>query len=169
MCRDYHPCPCALERFKNIAVQIETTIRAARSSGVLIVHAPSDCVGGYSDVPVKEVYRDHPARAWVTQLPAVEPPGEYHLKGGVAPPRATPPDYPLDGSDGGCDCYAPPTTRTWEKQTVLITIENEDALIDGNDGRSLYSIVHARGISTCDIAIKMMIPIITMRHAKRMI
>ena len=123
---------------------------AARAAGVLIVHAPSDCVGGYSTVPVKDMYRDRPARQWVAALPTMEPPGEYHLQGGEAPPRATPPEYPLDASDGGCDCYAPPTTRTWVKETDLITIEEEDALVDGNDGQSLYNIPAARGITTCD-------------------
>ena len=72
----------------------------------------------------------------------------------AALPHATPashpqtvPDYPIDAGDGGCDCSQPTTNgRTWVSETDLITIAPQDALIDGNDGGSLYNIVAAKGI-----------------------
>ena len=72
----------------------------------------------------------------------------------AALPHATPashpqtvPAYPIDAGDGGCDCSQPTTNgRTWVSETDLITIAPQDALIDGNDGGSLYNIVAAKGI-----------------------
>jgi hypothetical protein len=32
---------------RQLGVMINDTVAAARAAGVLIVHAPSDCVGGY--------------------------------------------------------------------------------------------------------------------------
>eukprot|EP01048_Picozoa_sp_COSAG05_P016243 COSAG05_NODE_2066_length_3619_cov_2.043466_5_plen_314_part_00 len=146
---DFHPCPCAFARFREIAVKIEDTVASARAAGVLIIHAPSDCVGGYTGAPVKPAYADHPARKWVAALPhrSTPPPREQNV-----------PKYPLDSSDGGCDCAAPATSRTWERVTDLITIHDTDALIDGNDGQSLHNLVAARGLTRllyCGVATNM--------------
>ena len=66
--------------------------------------------------------------------------------------------WPLDSSDGGCDCSQSENDRSWVKQTDAIEIEETDALIDGNDGASLYNICAARGIKTllyCGVATNM--------------
>lgn len=140
---DFHPCPCALARFRTIATAINDTITAAREAGVLIIHAPSDCVGGYGGNPVKPFYRNELARTWVTALPSATQP-TFNSSGYV--PQTKPPD-PLSTANN-CDCAQPETKRTWVRQTDLISIHPQDALIDGNDGDSLYKIVRARGLKT---------------------
>ena len=110
------------------------------------LQAPPDCVSGYAGVPVKPFHQDHPAREWVASLPCVPQPAQI--------PQLQPAD-PLDTSSTGaaasCDCYQPPTNRTWLCETDLIDVDPPpppDGLIDGNDGQSVYNIVAARGIKT---------------------
>ena len=104
---------------------------------------------GQDGVPVKDMYADHPARQWVAELPEATPERYY--------PQAVP-EYPLDSSDGGCDCSQSENDRSWVKQTDAIEIEETDALIDGNDGTSLYNVCVARDIKTllyCGVATNM--------------
>ena len=148
----------ALARFREIAFKINDMLPACRAAGVLVVHAPSDCVGGYDGADVMPMYADHPARKWVAELPAAEP--ETHF------PQAVP-LYPIDSSDGGCDSsqavpiekgWKEKTARGWVKETDAIEIEAADALIDGNDGVSLFNLCAAKGITTllyCGVATNM--------------
>ena len=68
---------------------------------------------GQDGVPVKEMYVDHPARQWVAELPEATPERYF--------PQAVP-EYPLDSSDGGCDCSQSENDRSWVKQTDAIEI-----------------------------------------------
>ena len=136
---DFHPCPCALARFRTIATAINDTITSAREQGILIIHAPSDVVGNFDGKPATPKYMNHPAREWVTKLPKVPIPS-------VLIPQNKPAD-PI-GVEHNCDCAQLSTSRTWESETNLISIHPNDALIDGNDGESLYNIVQARRINT---------------------
>lgn len=128
---DKHWCPTATERLSALAMLMNNTLAAARKMGVLIVHAPSDCMA---------FYEDYPQRKWVLQLPNVTLPADKpHVE----------PTFPLDASDGGCDVPAQ-SYQAWHRENPLITIAEEDAISAGQDGRQtsqeIYNIMSARKI-----------------------
>ena len=128
---DKHWCPTATERLSALAMLMNQMLTAARKSGVLIVHAPSDCM---------DFYKDYPQRKWVLALPNVTLPADK--------PHAEP-QFPLDASDGGCDVPAQ-SYNAWHRENPLITIANEDAISAGPDGhqtsQEIYNILSARKI-----------------------
>lgn len=129
---DRHWCPTATERVGALAVLINATAAAARKRGVLVIHAPSDCMAYYSSWP---------QRQWVLSLPNATLPADH------AHPD---PLFPLDASDGGCDVGGAQPYKAWRRQNPLITIASEDAISAGPDGhqtaQELYNILTARGI-----------------------
>lgn len=50
---DLHHCRNAVRRLEQFAPRLDRVLKEARSRGVTIIHAPSDCM---------EAYADHPAR-----------------------------------------------------------------------------------------------------------
>ena len=123
---DNHWCSGAARRVDGIAVQINSVIEVARSSGVQIIHSPSDTVGYYADTPHRQK---------IAGLPPVEPPV----------PRALPnPPLPIDDSDGGCDSGETESRQAWTKQHPSIGIKGDDVISD--DGREIYGFLRARGI-----------------------
>jgi nicotinamidase-related amidase len=123
---DNHWSRGAVERVNALAPRIDATIRAARNSGVLVVHAPSDVVSFYAG---------HPARANALGVPQLEPP--------ELAPHDDPP-LPIDDSDGGSDAGETTTYRAWTRQHSAVEIRDEDAI--SADGREVYSLLSARGI-----------------------
>ncbi|XP_065178759.1 uncharacterized protein LOC135809352 [Sycon ciliatum] len=128
---DKHWCPTATERLSALAMLMNQTLSAARELGVLIIHAPSDCMA---------FYVDYPQRKWVLELPNVTVPKDQ--------PHAEP-AFPLDASDGGCDVPAT-SYQAWHRENRLITIAQQDAISAGQDGRQtsqeIYNVLSARGI-----------------------
>lgn len=150
---DFHPCPCAYARWQKLAISINETISHARAAGILIIHAPSDVVGSVqapcwrtwppphnTNLPCQKqkYYQNHAAHRWVRSLPTIPRPTAL-----IPQPILT---DPIDASDGGCDCPQPLTHRKHVGVSDHITIDGNDALIDGNDGQSLHNLVVARGI-----------------------
>jgi nicotinamidase-related amidase/type 1 glutamine amidotransferase len=134
---DKHWCPAATARVGELAPRIDQFVAACRARGVLVVHAPSECM---------DFYVDHPARkraqatakvarlpegidSWCTSIPAEE-------KG----------KYPIDQSDGGCDSENPPKSfKAWSRQIAAIGIDESRDYISAS-GSEIWSIMEDRGI-----------------------
>ncbi len=131
---DQHWCKCATERVAEMAPKMNAVVKAARAKGVLIIHAPSDCM---------DYYKDTPQRKWAMSAPAAK----------NAPPDVDAgcrrldrePAYPIDDSDGGCDDPNPSKSfRAWKRQIATIEIADNDAI--SASGREIYNLMEQRGI-----------------------
>lgn len=133
---DLHWCKGATSRVAEMAPRMNDFIAEARKGGVLVVHAPSSTV---------DHYKDHPARKHAQEAPAAAsvPDGiESWCKWMNDDEKAV---YPIDQSDGGCDCE--PRCKggnPWQKQVETIEIRNEDAITDS--GVEVWNLLEQRGI-----------------------
>ncbi|MBX2816627.1 MAG: isochorismatase family protein, partial [Saprospiraceae bacterium] len=130
-----HWCPQATERVGEIAPYMNEVIKLARAEGVLIIHAPSD---------VTDFYDAHPARNRAKAAP----------KSQQLPPEirswcdwlddAEKKAYPIDQSDGGCECEDCPSYTAWTRQAEAIEIDDDDAISD--DGAEIWNLMEMHGI-----------------------
>jgi nicotinamidase-related amidase len=138
---DKHWCQGATARVEEMARAADRFVRAMRTRGALIVHAPSGCMDAYKDHPARKRAQAAPAVAslpaeigkWCYKIPAEE--------GGK---------YPLDQSDGGCDDM--PVCRTfnaWSRQVAAIGIEDGDA--NSDSGAEVWNLLEQRGIKNVAI------------------
>ena len=122
---DRHWCRGATRRADVIAEKMNTVVKAARAKGVTIIHAPSECMDFYADLP---------QRRRMQLAPPVAPPK----------PREHPdPPLPIDDSDGGCDT-GDPMYIAWTRQNPKIEIGPDDGISD--NGREIHNYFHKRGI-----------------------
>ena len=137
---DQHWCKGATARTTELAPHMNNVVTKARDRGVLIVHAPSGTVGAYVD---------HPARKR-----AQEAPKAANLPKGIdkwcrwIDEKEEEIGYPIDHSDGGCDCQ--PTCKQgppwpWKSQIETIQIRDEDAISDS--GVEIWNLLEQRGIT----------------------
>jgi nicotinamidase-related amidase/type 1 glutamine amidotransferase len=146
---DLHHCFNAVRRVEEMATRLECFLKEARSRGVTIIHAPSDCMDAYVGHPArrnallvpkaKELPKE--ITAWCSRIPAEE--------------RGR---YPIDQSDGGEDdelaehrawadklqAMGRNPKAPWKKQTDLLTIEPIDFVSDKGD--EVWSILQHRDI-----------------------
>jgi len=133
---DKHWCKGATRRVGQMAPRMNELLAAARAKGALIIHAPSGTMTHY---------RNHPARKRAQDAPRAKdlPKGiggwcrRMASEAGAA--------WPLDQSDGGCDCQ--PTCkqgRAWSQQLGAIEIRDADAISDS--GEEVWNLLAARGI-----------------------
>ena len=134
---DQHWCKGATRRVAEMAPQMNQIVRIARDKGVLIIHAPSGTVNHYKDHPARRRAQDAPKAA--------------NLPNGIGGwckwinDREEKTDYPIDHSDGGCDCE--PTCKQgnpWSRQIAAIEIRDEDAISDS--GAEVWNLLEQRGI-----------------------
>lgn len=125
---DKHWCRGASERCGILAQRMAPLVERARARGVQIIHAPSDTM---------EFYKDFPQRRRILELPIVEPPASLGLSD---------PALPIDDSDGGCDTRGDNVYKAWTRQNAAIPISGDDVISD--NGKEIYSLLHARGIKT---------------------
>jgi type 1 glutamine amidotransferase/nicotinamidase-related amidase len=123
---DQHWCQGASKRCDELAAKMAPVIEAARSRGIQIIHAPSETMGFYADLP---------ARRRMQEVPAVPPPKLLDV--------AEPP-LPIDDSDGGCDTAEKPWYLAWTRQNPRLSIADEDALSDS--GAEVYGFLRQAGI-----------------------
>lgn len=123
---DNHWCRGAVERLNDLVERMNEVVKAARSLGASILHAPSDVI---------DFYADHPARKRVLAIPAIAPP--------EALPHADPP-LPVDDTDLGSDTGETAWYTAWSRQHPAIEIADEDAI--SANGREVYSFLRQRGI-----------------------
>jgi nicotinamidase-related amidase len=132
---DNHWCQGAAGRVKTLASKIAPVVDAARSHGVLIIHAPSDTM---------DFYKAMPQRLNILSISPAQPP---------APLPLTDPPLPIDDSDGGCDTPnnpLPVNHRNWTREDPQISIAPSDLISD--NGREVYSALRSRGIKTLFVA-----------------
>jgi type 1 glutamine amidotransferase/nicotinamidase-related amidase len=146
---DAHHCLNAARRVEEMAPRMNQVLANARHRGVLIIHAPSECMAAYKDHPARRRAHAAPTAAnlpadigqWCKSIPAEEK--------GV---------YPIDQSDGGEDDDPVAHARwqerlagmgrnpkaPWKAETSLLTIRDEDAISDS--GVEIWNLLEQRGI-----------------------
>jgi len=125
---DKHWCRGATGRVEQIARRMEPLLQQARSSGILIIHAPSDTMAFYAGTPARQLALD---------APRVASPRELVL------PNAP---LPIDDSDGGCDTPGDKEHVAWTRETPLLTIAPGDVVSDS--GEEIYNVLRQHGIDT---------------------
>jgi type 1 glutamine amidotransferase/nicotinamidase-related amidase len=131
---DKHWCNGATERVGEMAPRINQVIVKARSKGVLIIHAPSECMDFYKDTPQRKLAQSAPA---AKNLP--KDIGDWCRK------IADEPKLPIDDTTGGCDDADPSKSfKAWKRQHEAIVIAEGDAVSDS--GKEIWNLMEARGI-----------------------
>jgi nicotinamidase-related amidase len=130
---DDHWCKNAASRCDVLARKTATVVDEVRKRGVLIIHAPSECM---------DFYKDTPPRKRALEARQVTPPANRDLPD---------PPLPVDASDGGCDDEAPSKTyRAWKREHSAITVAATDVVSD--NGAEVYNVLQERGIKTLLVA-----------------
>ena len=124
---DAHWSKGAQERAGDLASRISQLAQAARTSGMQIVHAPSETIS---------VYDGTPARARIARITPVEPP---------PPAEHADPPLPIDDSDGGSDTGESAPHHAWHQQNPAIVIDDDRDVIS-DDGREIYSFLRQHGL-----------------------
>jgi len=135
---DTHTCAGAARRVTELAPKLNAFIAAARTQGVLIVHAPSDVIKFYDGTPQRQRAKDAP-------LAKASIPFKWNK---LDPSREGP--LPIDDSDW-CDCTPKCPIKEiaakgwpWKRQIAAIEIAPEDAA--SADGQEIYNLFEQRGI-----------------------
>jgi len=130
---DKHWCKGAEERVAEMAPVMNKVITIAREKGILIVHAPSSCM---------EFYKDHPARKTGQKYKSKKAAGLINNNKLESETNAV---WPLDQSDGGCNCTPEcKQGRPWTRQNELIVISEKDAISDS--GAEIGGLFFKKGI-----------------------
>ncbi len=146
---DSHHCLNAVRRVEEMAPRINQLLNVARNRGVLIIHAPSECMDGYKDHPARQNALKTPRAKhlpkdigkWCDRIPAEE-------KGA----------YPIDQSDGGEDddlaehrAWTEKLQKMgrnprapWKSQIAVLKIDDRDIISD--KGEEIWSVLEQRGI-----------------------
>lgn len=139
---DRHWCKSAERRVGEMAGPMDAMLKAARSRGAFIIHAPSTTTAFYDGTPQRERAKSAPFAP--TPIPLVTTPrwgtAWYWIdarREGV---------LPIDDSDGGCDCRGEKCEpgAPWTRQTPAIEIAEADAITD--DGQEAWNLLAGRGI-----------------------
>ncbi|MBI3411379.1 MAG: cysteine hydrolase family protein [Planctomycetes bacterium] len=146
---DAHHCLNAVRRVTEIAPRMNEVLEKARAKGMLIIHAPSDCMEPYKNHPGRKIAQAAPKAknlpkdigAWCHKIPAEE-------KG----------KYPIDQSDGGEDddlaehadwhaklkAMGKNPRAPWQRQVETLKIHDADAISDS--GVEIWNLLEDRGI-----------------------
>jgi type 1 glutamine amidotransferase/nicotinamidase-related amidase len=132
-----HWCKGATSRVGELGPRMNEIVSKARDKGVLIVHAPSGTVN---------FYENHPARKRAQNAPkAANLPGDISKWCRWIDENEETLGYPIDHSDGGCDCQ--PMCKQgspWRRQIDIIEVRNKDAISDS--GAEIWNLLEQRGI-----------------------
>jgi nicotinamidase-related amidase len=132
-----HTCGMSAQRVALMAPRMNQVVSAARSLGVMIIHAPSDTMKYYEGTPWRERMRNAPQAASpfpiIARCPRV--PEEER-------------DFPIDDSAGGCDdpivnqFEGPP--YPWSREHPAIDIVGFDGVSES--GQEIYNFCRQQGI-----------------------
>src|SRR5262245_17828672 len=134
---DAHHCNLAAQRVASMAPRMNQVVSAARSLGVMIIHAPSDTMSFYEGTPWRERMRNAPAMASPFPIIARCPRGPEEER-----------DFPIDDSAGGCDApivkpfEGPP--YPWSREHPAIDIIGFDGVSES--GQEIYNFCKQEGI-----------------------
>lgn len=139
---DNHWCTSAARRVRELARPLSEAVKAGRTKGVFIIHAPSTVTKFYQDTPQRKRAQEAPFAKTPVPLSTNE-------RWGTAwcwPDDTREPALPIDDSDMGCDCAVKCKVRdAWTRQIAAIEIAAEDAITD--DGQEAWNLLQARGIA----------------------
>jgi len=132
-----HWCKGATRRVAELAPVMDRVVSTARAKGVLIIHAPSGTIKQYENHPARQRAKSAPKAANLPQGIA----SWCHWKDETEKKVG----YPIDHSDGGCDCRPPCEQGSpWRSQIDSITIHDRDAISDS--GVEIWNLLEDRGI-----------------------
>jgi nicotinamidase-related amidase len=138
---DDHWCKSAARRVAEMAGPLNEVVKAARSRGVFVIHAPSSVTTFYKDTPQRKLAREAPFAKTPVPLSAAERWGTKWCW----PDDKRESALPIDDSDMGCDCEVKCKVRdAWTRQIAAIELAEGDALTD--DGQEVWNLLAARGI-----------------------
>jgi nicotinamidase-related amidase len=138
---DDHWCKSAAARVAEMAVPLNEVVKAARSRGVFIIHAPSSVTNFYKDTPQRKLALEAPFAKTPVALSTDERWGTCWCW----PDKKREPALPIDDSDMGCDCAVKCKIReAWKRQISTIEIKDGDAITD--NGQETWNLLTARGI-----------------------
>ena len=134
---DTHTCSLSAQRVAVMAPRMNQVVSAARSLGVMIVHAPSDTMKFYEGTPERQRMQRAPMAASATPILASCP--REPVESG---------NFPIDDSEGGCD---DPIVKKWTgpypwtRQHPAIDIMGFDGVSD--NGQEIYNFCKQEGIT----------------------
>jgi nicotinamidase-related amidase len=134
---DAHTCGMSAQRVALMAPRMNQVVSAARSLGVMIIHAPSDTMKYYEGTPWRERMRSAPTAA--SPFPII-----------ARCPRVLEEesDFPIDDSAGGCDdpIVKPETgpPYPWTRENPAIDIVGFDGVSE--NGQEIYNFCRQQGI-----------------------
>ena len=130
---DKHWCKGATSRVAEMAPRLNGVLNIARDKGVLIVHAPSDCMNYYKDHPGRKLAQKYYNKKYDKLINNSELPAEKDAT------------WPIDQSDGGCDDMIKCTEgRAWTKEIDALEIKDGDAISDS--GAEIAALFDKKGI-----------------------
>jgi nicotinamidase-related amidase len=134
---DAHTCSLSAQRVALMAPRMNQVVSAARSLGVMIIHAPSDTMSFYEGTPWRQRMKNAPAVASpfpiINRCPRI--PEEERA-------------FPIDDSAGGCDdpvvkkFSGPP--YPWKREHPAIDIVGYDGVSES--GQEIYNFCKLEGI-----------------------
>jgi nicotinamidase-related amidase len=134
---DTHTCAMSAQRVAQMAPRMNSVISAARSHGVMIIHAPSDTMQFYEGTPWRERMRQAPAASSPFPIANRCPRVPAEERG-----------FPIDDSAGGCD---DPVVRKhagppwpWTREHPALDIVGFDGVSD--NGQEIYNFCRQEGI-----------------------
>ncbi len=135
---DAHPCSLSAQRVVELAPRMNQVINAARSLGIMIIHAPSETMKFYEGTPWRKRMQRAPMVWSKTPILPRVPRDETETR-----------LFPIDDSDpggGGCDdpIVKPVGKRPWSRQNPLIDIVGYDGISDS--GQEIYNFCKQEGI-----------------------
>jgi nicotinamidase-related amidase len=126
---DNHWCKSAARRCNEIVQRMGPVVDNLRAQGVQIIHAPSECMEFYKDLPQRKRMQSLSLVPMPSPLPISDPP------------------LPIDDSDSGCDDEpACKVYQAWKRQHPSLSIADGDVISD--NGKEVYSFLQQSGIRT---------------------
>ncbi len=134
---DAHTCSLSAQRVAALATRMNQVVSAARSHGVMIIHAPSDTMKFYEGSPYRERMRQAPTAA-----------SPFPIINRCARVPAEERNFPIDDSAGGCDDpilrkeSGPP--YPWTREIPSLDIVGFDGVSES--GQEIYNFCKQEGI-----------------------
>jgi nicotinamidase-related amidase len=134
---DTHTCSLSAQRVAVMAPRMNGVISAARSLGVMIIHAPSDTMKYYEGTPWRQRMQRAPMASSATPILARCPRDPAEAR-----------SFPIDDTSGECD---DPIVKKWigpypwTRQHPAIDITGFDGVSD--NGQEIYNFLKQEGIT----------------------
>lgn len=135
---DKHWCDGATDRVTEMAPRLNTVLAAARDKGMLIVHAPSDCMDFYEGHPARMLAKRYDSKKYKDLV------NGKRLETEIGAP------WPIDQSDEGCEETECKPHKAWTRQIETIQIHDIDAITDS--GAEMAALFEQRGIKNVILA-----------------